>query len=114
MKKVKRAWYRFHKKHLKKRKLRFVYWFDKKFPGKYCWADCVSWAFNSGAFNPFKIGNAQACKTESEIDAYYHQCYCGGWSKGKCWALLTDEERNAIIAQEEIINKGDGDNNLPF
>lgn len=107
---IEKKWMQFHNKHLVKRKLHFVAWFDKKFPGKYCWADCVSWAFDWRCFNPFKIGRAEGCKIESE--QYPHCCYCGKWSNGKLWQGLSKEERNAIRGMEEIVHSEDED--LPF
>jgi len=82
--------------------MRFASWWHNQFPGKYCWADCVSWVFDWKRFNPFRIEKAGGCKIESET--YPFNCYCGCWINGKCWDLLSEKEQHAIIA------KRDGDN----
>lgn len=74
-------------------KIKFVTWFSRLFPGKYCWTECVSWAYSSSAFNPFKIEKSNGCRTES-LDK--ESCYCGQWYKGKCFSLLSDEEQKKI------------------
>ena len=112
MKRIRIAWYHFHGKHLQKRKLHFISWFDEKYPGKYCWADCVAWSFNTSAFNPFKIDSSRACEIESET-IECGSCYCGGWNQGKCWDLLSKEERKAILAEKELIAMQQVDN-FPF
>lgn len=102
-------WSRFHKNHLERKKIRFVSWFDSVFPGKYCWAECVSWAFNCYNLNPFTIERSKGCKQES-IDHEHKMCYCGGWQGGKCWALLTDEQQNKIKKERSGVSHED----LPF
>jgi len=78
--------------------MKFINWFYKKFPGKYCWTDCVSWAYASERWNPFKIDRPTGCATESK-EHPTKACYCGCWMNGKCWDLLSKEE------QEKIKNK---------
>lgn len=79
-------------------KLRFIGWFHSKFPAKYCWADCVSWAY-SKRWNPFKIDKAKACEIES-VTHSCEQCYCGAWNRGKCWDLISEKEREALRQSE--------------
>jgi hypothetical protein len=79
---------------MQKLKLKFVYWLNKKFPGRYCWADCVAWAFSKRR-NPFKISDSSGCKRESETHSS-DSCYCGGWVKGKCFDLLSEKEQAAL------------------
>ena len=111
MKKIRIAWYHFHGKHLQKRKLRFVTWLDKKYPGKYCWADCVSWSIDTGAFNPFKIDRSGGCLLES-IEHSTGACYCGAWIDGKCFDLLSEQERKEITDHLETVEPGVDD--FPF
>lgn len=75
-------------------KLKFVRWFHSKFPAKYCWADCVAWAYSRNRFNPFRIDKATACDLESR-EGDNGMCYCGGWNKGQCFDKLSKEEREA-------------------
>lgn len=98
--KIRRAWHVFYDKYLSKRKLRFVQWWDDKYPGKYCWADCVSWAFNPYSFNPFKIADSGACEIESK-EHQHKMCYCGGWDNGVCFAKLPTEEQKKITDERE-------------
>lgn len=92
------------------RRMRFVSWFHSLFPGKYCWADCVSWAY-SKSWNPFIIDNAKGCEQES-LDHPHRLCYCGGWKDGKCYDKLTKEEKDSEIkAIKEICTM---QNDLPF
>jgi hypothetical protein len=79
-------------------KLKFITWFFNKHPDKYCWADCVSWAY-SPKLNPFKVDSASACEKESSDTG---SCYCGCWYKGKCYLTLSSEEKNAIIKENSI------------
>ncbi len=97
---MKRIWITFHKKHLDYRKLKFISWFHSKFPGKYCWADCVMWSMHPYKFNPFRVDKSKACEIES-IEHDCKACYCGGWDNGKCWDLLPKEERESIKAERE-------------
>lgn len=108
---IKRWWFRFHKKRLEKKKLQFISWFHSKFPGKYCWVDCVAWSFNPRKFNPFRVDSAKACQTESETHDTL-MCYCGGWQEGKCWDKLTAQEKENITNNEKVVQKLMDD--LPF
>lgn len=82
-------------------KLRFISWFHKLFPAKYCWGDCVAWAYDHKRFNPFKIESAEGCKEESKTHST-NMCYCCGWENGKCWEKLPKEEKEK--RQAEIHN----------
>lgn len=107
MTKAETKWMQFHDKHLQKMKLQFADWFHKKFPGKYCWADCVSWANDWRRFNPFKIHNSTACERESFWEPPY-TCYCGAWNNGKCYDLLSEKEKEALDPKENLTDE------LPF
>jgi hypothetical protein len=99
---MKKHWYKFFKKRkIEKHKLKFVSWFDNLFKGKYCWTDCVSFAFSPERFNPFRIESSKGCEIES-IKHQHKLCYCGGWQNGKCFAKLSKEEQNKI--REEMEN----------
>lgn len=102
--KLKRWWSIFHSDHLRERKLKIAAWVDKKYPGKYCWADCVIWAYSPYKFNPFKIDKSDACKKES-IEHSCKLCYCGGWNNGVCFALLPQEERDRLTAEYHAESK---------
>lgn len=83
-------WYRiFAKLKLENGKLKFIRRFASLFVGKYCWADCVAWAFSATRFNPFKIEPSKGCEIES---ADKKTCYCGGWADGKCVEKLSETE----------------------
>lgn len=87
---MKKYWYRiFRKTNLGNLKLKFMFWFYDQIPKKYCWADCVSWAFDTESFNPFKIGRSGGCCTESKERI---ACYCGCWVEGKHTTEITDKE----------------------
>ena len=90
-----RAWVRFHRDYLAHRKLKFATWWDNINSGKYCWADCVSWAFSPEEWNPFKISSSKGCEIES-IEHEHESCYCGGWNKGVCFSLLSTDEQKKI------------------
>lgn len=94
-------WCKFHRKHLEKRKLCFASWLHAKRPGKYCWADCVTWAMASQRMNPFKIDNAEGCKRES-MDHEHKMCYCGGWMNGKCYDLMSREEQQKLKHETDL------------
>lgn len=96
-----------------KYKMKFVTWWDKKFPGKYCWADCVSWAFAYDRWNPFKIESSRGCEIESKTDGLYKMCYCGGWKDGICFAKLPKEEQ-LRIRQESDAERKQIEDDLPF
>lgn len=106
---MKRYWITFHNRFIVSRKLTFVRWFHSKHPGKYCWADCVSYAFSSSSINPFKIQSAIGCKKES-LEHSCKACYCGAWSQGKCFDLLSKEEQNLL----RIRIKNKVSSQLPF
>lgn len=109
---MKRYWIKFHSKRLVGLKLKIATWLDKKYPGKYCWAACVAWAYNYDSLNPFKIDSSKACKIES-ITHPHKLCYCGGWENGKCFALLPKEEQKEIIEKLEKESK-ESPAELPF
>jgi len=93
--KLRRFWWKLHDKYLVKRKLSFAGWLHHKFKGKYCWADCVGWAYNPARLNPFKIENSNACCEESKTHST-NMCYCGGWNNGVCYDLLSKEEKQKM------------------
>lgn len=95
MRKYKKLWYHFHGKYLQKRKLKFIQWFYSKFPGKYCWADCVAWSFSATRFNPLKVDSSRGCMIES-VTHDSGMCYCSGWNKGQCYDLLSEAEKRAV------------------
>lgn len=88
-----------------KLRLRFIYFFDSVFKNKFCWADCVSWAFNFKVkkFNPFNIDLAKTCREESEE---YGTCYCGRFYQGLAVSDLNASElikaRNHELSVSEI------------
>lgn len=93
-------------------KLRFIGFFHSKlFPGKYCWADCVSWAYGRKRWNPFRIDSSRGCKTESK-EREHHACYCGGWKDGQCYDLMTKEQRQEYIDHANKVHEEKDD--LPF
>jgi len=89
-------------------KLKFINWFFNLFPDKYCWADCVSWAY-SNRINPFKISSSLPCKIESK-EHEHNLCYCGGWTNGKCYHTLPKIEKDRIQAEIDA----QPDHPLPF
>ena len=97
---MRKKWRKFHSKYLERLKFKYVEWLDRSFPGKYCWADCVCWAISSSRLNPFKIDSSQGCNIES-ITHPCKLCYCGGWQNGRCWDLMTQEERDKITRERE-------------
>ena len=111
MRRIKRMWFQFHSDRLVKLKLKFVSWFDAKYPGKYCWDDCVAWAYSPRRFNPYKIENSKGCETESKTHDT-ESCYCGGWVNGKCYALLTEQEKSIMLAERE--KQLEFNDDLPF
>lgn len=98
---MKKMWGRLHAKFLVNKKIRFISLFHAKRPGKYCWADCVAWAYNSGRFNPYRIDKSVGCEFES-LTHDSKMCYCGGWNNGKCWDSLSTEEKDKVIAENKI------------
>lgn len=82
------------------KKLKFIRWFHSLFPGKYCWTDCVAWAYSKTRWNPFKIDGSKGCEVES-IEHQVKACYCGSWKDGKCWEKLPQIERDVIITERE-------------
>lgn len=91
---IKKWWYRIHEKRIEKKKLKFVKWFHSLQPHKYCWTDCVAFAYSPTRLNPFKIDNSIGCKIESESNC--ENCYCGSWYKGECWDKMSKEKQNKI------------------
>ncbi len=86
----------FHRKYLQDIKLTFVQWFHSKlYPGKYCWADCVGWAFSPTRFNPYDIESSKGCEAESK-EHECETCYCGSWHKGVCFDTLTKKEQQKV------------------
>lgn len=80
-------------------KMWFVQIWHDLVPGKYCWADCVSWAYGS-RWNPFKIESSSGCITESKE----HKdgcCYCGMCHKGVHWDTLSKEAQAKILKQRD-------------
>lgn len=108
----KQCWAKFHDKYLERKKLKFARHWHDLFPGKYCWADCVSWSMDSGQFNPWKMSSAKGCEAESKEHAT-STCYCGSWVNGKCWDKLTKSEQEAerLILDAEYEKQK---NELPF
>lgn len=90
---IKKWWYRFHTKRIEKKKLKFVKWFHSFQPHKYCWTDCVAFAYSPFRINPFKIDAPIGCKIDSETS---NHCYCGSWYKGECWDKMTKEKQANI------------------
>ena len=93
------------KDKIKNRRLKFIQLFDRIFKNKYCWADCVSWAFNGSLFsneikpvNPFKIDSSKNCRKESEGG---NTCYCGRFWDGFAFDELSKEEQQKIISNRE-------------
>lgn len=80
---LRRFWKRFHQKFLENKKLRFASWWFDRDRSKYCWADCVMWAFSQYRFNPWKIDTSKGCELESK-DHQCKACYCGIWQDGIC------------------------------
>lgn len=89
-------------------KLKFISWFHAKFPGKYCWADCVAWGY-SKRWNPFKIESSKGCEFES-ISHPNKTCYCGGWQDGNCWEKMSKDEKEKF-KQQSASEMTDG---IPF
>lgn len=90
---------------VKKRRLKFIQVFDRLFKNKYCWADCVSWAFNGSLFSnsirpisPFKIDSSESCRKESEG---WNTCYCGRFCNGFAFDELSKEEQQKNISNRE-------------
>lgn len=110
--KIQRWWRIFHATHLLKSKLKFIGWFHDRFKGKYCWADCVAWAYNPSQFNPFKAGTSKGCKIESKQHDT-KMCYCGGWNNGVCWDTLPKQEQERQIKEREL-DRLLTPENLPF
>lgn len=104
---MKRYWRRLHAKMFVSLKLKFIDWFYDKFSGKYCWADCVAWAYNSGRFNPFNIDKSLGCEEESKTHPC-ESCYCGIWNNGRCYSSLSEEEK------EEMFKNSPVSEDLPF
>ncbi len=78
-------------------KLKFVSWFHMKHPGKYCWADCVSWAF-SKRWNPYKIKKTESCAILSKG---IYQCDCGCYVNGVCWDKMSQAQRDRILVERQ-------------
>lgn len=110
--KIKQWWRVVHKKRLESAKLKFVKWFSDQYSGKYCWADCVMWAYNATRFNPYKIDKATGCAQES-IDHDTQSCYCGGWNSGQCWDLLSKKDQDAENEKRKI-ELQEVEDHLPF
>jgi len=86
-----RLWVRFHDGFLRAQKLRLAQFLHDKFPARFCWADCVSYAYGVFYFNPLKIQGCKGCKIESEQNT---ACYCGQWCNGRLWRDLTPTEQS--------------------
>lgn len=93
-------------------KLKVASLLHSMFPGKYCWADCVVFAFSNTRWNPFKIDSAKGCEIESKEHST-KMCYCGGWNNGQCWDKLPKKEQERIRAEikKEMANEPE---DLPF
>ncbi len=102
-------WILFHNQRLERKKLKFIVWFHSKFPNKYCWADCVVWAFSPKKLNPFSIDSANACEAESKTHST-SMCYCGNWREGKCYDKLSKEEKEILSNN----SKKESADDLPF
>jgi len=113
---IKRKWRmvrnKFFNRFIQSKKLKFIVWFDAKNPGKYCWADCVSWAFSPTQWNPFDIGSSEGCEIESKEHSH-KTCYCGGWMNGVCFAKLSKAEQQKIRDEQETEYQKIKEN-LPF
>lgn len=89
-------------------KIRFalVSLIDEVFRNRFCWADCVSWAFNYRVkkWNPFNIELAKTCREESEESE--SACYCGRFYKGIPVDEFTREElekvQNGVLSEDVI------------
>lgn len=105
-------YYKFHRLYLNDIKLKFINWFYHLFPGKYCWADAVSWAHSPDRRNPFKVDTSRPCEAESK-EGVHLSCYCGNWNDGTCWDKLSKAERKRIREEQnrEIYESND---ELPF
>lgn len=71
-------------------KLRLAYILYWLFPKKFCWADCVSWAYSRRWFG---IDSSNGCKKESEGNK---TCYCGLWVNGKFFPSLSKDEQEIL------------------
>lgn len=79
--KLKHVWRDFYNRFLFRRKLRFISWWYNRNRRKYCWPDCVSWAYNPYRINPFIIDSCRGCQIESEF-SQSASCWCGAWNNG--------------------------------
>lgn len=92
-------------------KMRFnlIQYFDRVFKNQFCWADCLSWAFNFRVkdYNPFNIELAKTCREESE-ESGGNTCYCGRFYRGLAISELTEAQlkavRNNSLTEREIKN----------
>jgi len=91
---------------LEKFRFSFIQRFDRIFKNQYCWADCVSWAYNFRVkdYNPFNIELAKTCRQESE-ESSNGTCYCGRFYKGLAISELTEQQleaarRDSLTAME--------------
>lgn len=93
----------------KKLRFDFIRHFDRFFRNEFCWADCVSWAYNFRVknWNPFNIEEAKSCREESE-ESKCGTCYCGRFYKGLAISDLTeiqaDAARKDLLTEREIRN----------
>jgi hypothetical protein len=74
-------------------KLWFVAILNDRWPERYCWADCVAFAFSPERYNPFKIECSTGCIIESKD---MKACYCGQFADGKCFGRLSEAEQEQI------------------
>lgn len=97
---------------IEKKKMRFVTWWFGLFPGKYCWADCVTWAFSPKRYNPFNIDTSKGCEEESKTHEH-ESCYCGNWNAGKCWDKYSKAEQKAITDEIDK-QRAEQPDDIPF
>ena len=76
-----RLWFRIHDTALRPVKFRIAHYLNAKYPESFCWADLVSYAMNTDAFNPFKRESPKGCEIESKENEF---CYCGKFRNGEC------------------------------
>ncbi len=98
-----------------KLKLKFIIWFHSFFAGKYCWAECVAWAYSPTRINPFLIQKSFPCAQESEDDQI-QACYCGSWQNGVCFDTLSKKQQEMKRAEMRIVHELEAGypSDLPF
>ena len=85
-----RAWMRFHERFLQPAKLAVAHRLHAAYPTRFCWADCVAYAYSCESLNPLKIDGCGGCKKESIETG---NCYCGQWCNGRSWSELSEVEK---------------------